>query len=93
MGHRYDKIPKQNGKFLAFDMIFDLETADLQGIVQDAYLQKMRIPGTHGAAAENLARKDASRVGIIGSGWLAEGVLMGLNVVRSIGSRLLVPHR
>lgn len=81
---RYDKIPKRNGKFLAFDMIFDLDTADLQAIVQDAYLQKMRIAGTHGVAAEYLARKDAVRVGVIGSGWLAEGVLMGLNVVRPL---------
>jgi len=81
---RYDKIPKQNGKFLAFDLIFDLDTADLQAVVQDAYLQKMRITGTHGVAAEYLARKDAVRVGVIGSGWLAEGVLMGFNVVRPL---------
>lgn len=81
---RYDKIPKTNGKFLAFDLIFDLDTADLQAVVQDAYLQKMRIAGTHGVAAEYLARKDAARVGVIGSGWLAEGVLMGLNVVRPL---------
>ena len=81
---RYDKIPKRNGKFLAFDMIFDLDTADLQAIVQDAYLQKMRIAGAHGVAAEQLARKDAVRVGVIGSGWLAEGVLMGLNVARPL---------
>ena len=83
---RYDKIPKKNGKFLAFDLIFDLETADLQAVVQDAYLQKMRIAGTHGAAADYLARKDATRVGIIGSGWLAEAVLIGLSAVRSLKS-------
>ncbi|MDE0030089.1 MAG: hypothetical protein OXU42_11885 [Deltaproteobacteria bacterium] len=83
---RYDKVPKKNGKFLAFDLIFDLETADLQAVVQDACLQKLRIAGTHGAAAEYLAPARASRVGIIGSGWLAEGVLMGLRVVRAIES-------
>ena len=49
---RYDKIPKKNGKFLAFDLVFDLETADLQAVVQDAYLQQMRIAGAHGAAAD-----------------------------------------
>ena len=83
---RYDKVPKKNGRFLAFDLIFDLDTADLQAVVQDAYLQKLRIAGTHGVAAEYLARADASRVGVIGSGWLAEGVLMGLGVVRELES-------
>lgn len=83
---RHDKIPKKNGKFLAFDLIFDLETADLQAVVQDAYLQQMRIAGTHGVAADYLARKDASRVGIIGSGWLAQGVLAGIRAVRAIKS-------
>ena len=83
---RYDKVPKKNGRFLAFDLIFDLDTADLQAVVQDACLQKLRIAGTHGVAAEYLARADASRVGVIGSGWLAEGVLMGLGVVRELES-------
>ncbi len=83
---RYDKVPKKNGRFLAFDLIFDLDTADLQAVVQDAYLQKLRIAGAHGVAAEALARADASRVGVIGSGWLAEGVLMGLSVVRTLKS-------
>jgi alanine dehydrogenase len=81
---RYDKIPKKNGKFLAFDLIFDLDTADLQAVVQDAYLQRMRIAGTHGAAAEYLARDDARHIGIIGSGWLAEGVLTGIHAVRPL---------
>ncbi|MBI4529414.1 MAG: ornithine cyclodeaminase family protein [Deltaproteobacteria bacterium] len=83
---RYDKIPKKNGRFLAFDLIFDLDTADLQAVIQDAYLQQMRIAGAHGVAAEYLARRDASRVGVIGSGWLARGVLSGISVVRSLRS-------
>ena len=83
---RYDKIPKKNGKFLAFDLIFDLDTADFQAVIQDAYLQQMRIAGTHGVAADYLAREDATRIGVVGSGWLAEGVLMGMKVVRSLKS-------
>lgn len=81
---RYDKIPKRNNKFLAFDLIFDLDTADLQAVVQDAYLQQMRIAGAHGVAADYLARKDATRIGVLGSGWLARGVLEGINVVRKL---------
>ena len=81
---RYDKIPKKNNKFLAFDLIFDLDTADLQAVVQDAYLQQMRIAGAHGAAADYLARQDSRRIGVIGSGWLARGVLEGIAVVRNL---------
>ncbi len=83
---RYDKIPKKNNKFLAFDLIFDLDTADLQAVIQDAYLQQMRIAGAHGVAADYLARKDAARVGVIGSGWLAQGVLEGISAVRKLAS-------
>jgi alanine dehydrogenase len=83
--YRYDKIPKKKG-FLAFELIFDLDTADLQAVVQDAYLQQMRISGAHGVAADYLARKDASRVGLIGSGWLARGVLEGIGTVRKLKS-------
>ena len=55
---RYDKIPKANSKFLAFDLIFDLNTADLQAVVQDAYLQQMRIAGAHGVAADSSSSKE-----------------------------------
>jgi ornithine cyclodeaminase/alanine dehydrogenase-like protein (mu-crystallin family) len=78
---RHDKVPKANKKFLAFNLIFDLDTADLQAVVQDAHLQQMRIAGTHGVAADYLARKDASRIGVLGSGRMARGVLEGISVV------------
>ena len=83
---RHDKVPKANNKFLAFNLIFDLDTADLQAVVQDAHLQQMRIAGTHGVAADYLARKDASRIGVIGSGRMARGVLEGISTVRRLRS-------
>jgi len=83
---RHDKVPKANKKFLAFNLIFDLDTADLQAVVQDAHLQQMRIAGTHGVAADYLARKDASRIGVLGSGRMARGVLEGISVVRRLKS-------
>ncbi len=84
--HRQVYMPPKPGKYLAFDMIFDIETGDLLAIIQDAYLQKMRIAGAHGAAAKHLARQDARTVGLIGSGWLADGILIGICAVRKIES-------
>jgi len=83
---RHDKVPKANKKFLAFNLIFDLDTADLQAVVLDAHLQQMRIAGTHGIAADYLARKDASRIGVLGSGRMARGVLEGITIVRPLKS-------
>lgn len=80
--HRQVYVPPKEAKFLAFDMIFEIDTGELVAIIQDAYLQKMRIAGTHGAAAKHLARENAQTIGLIGSGWLADGILMGVCAVR-----------
>lgn len=70
--------PVKNGRFLAFDMIFSAETGDLLAVLQDAVLQRLRITGAHGAAAKVLARRDSHVIGLLGSGWLAGGILEGL---------------
>ena len=75
---RQEYKPVRNGKYLAFDLIFDAETGDLLAVIQDAYLQRLRIAGTHGAAAKVLARQNSKSVGVLGSGWLANGILEGL---------------
>ncbi|MFQ5887692.1 MAG: hypothetical protein ACE5HY_03250 [Candidatus Hydrothermarchaeales archaeon] len=75
---RQMRKPAKQGRFLAFNLIFDIETGDLLAIIQDAYLQRLRISGTHGAAAKLLAKCSSCVVGILGSGWLAGGVLQGI---------------
>lgn len=86
--------PVRDGKYLAFDMIFDLRTGDLVGVIQDAYLQRLRIAGAHGAAAKWLARRDARSVGLLGSGFLARGIVEGIAAVRRIDRvRVFSPTR
>jgi ornithine cyclodeaminase/alanine dehydrogenase-like protein (mu-crystallin family) len=70
--------PARNGRFLAFDLVFSSDSGDLLAIIQDAQLQRLRIAGTHGAAAKLLARSSSSVLAILGSGWLAGGILEGI---------------
>ena len=77
--------PIQAGRFLAFDLIFSSDSGDLLAIIQDAYLQRLRITGTHGAAAKLLARRSSSVLGILGSGWLAGGILEGIRLGTDLG--------
>jgi ornithine cyclodeaminase/alanine dehydrogenase-like protein (mu-crystallin family) len=71
--------PMASGTFLALDFVFSSDSGDLLAIIHDGYLQRLRIAGTHGAAAKLLARRSSSVLGILGSGWLAGGVLEGIH--------------
>lgn len=87
-------VPVKEAKFLAFNMVFDIETGELLALIQDAYLQKMRITGVHGVAGKHLARADAETIGLLGSGWLADGILMGVCAVRKIkGIKVFSPTK
>ncbi|MDF1590964.1 MAG: ornithine cyclodeaminase family protein [Desulfobacterales bacterium] len=78
------KLPVQNGKWLGLILLFSSITGELLAIIQDGYLSRMRVGGTNGLAARHLARKDAARVGIFGSGWQAVTQLTALAEVRDI---------
>ncbi|MEW6672679.1 MAG: ornithine cyclodeaminase family protein [Thermodesulfobacteriota bacterium] len=78
------KLPVKNGKWLGLILLFSSISGELLAIIQDGYLSRMRVGGTNGLAARHLARKDASRVGIFGSGWQAATQLTALAEVRDI---------
>jgi len=78
------KLPVKNGKWLGLILLFSSRTGELLAIIQDGYLSRMRVGGTNGLAAKHLARKDATRVGIFGSGWQAVTQLTALAEVRDI---------
>jgi len=78
------KLPVKNGKWLGLILLFSSVTGELLAIMQDGYLSRMRVGGTNGLAARHLARKDAARIGIFGSGWQAVTQLTALAEVRDI---------
>jgi ornithine cyclodeaminase/alanine dehydrogenase-like protein (mu-crystallin family) len=50
-------------------LLFDLRTAALLAVVHDHELQRMRVGAETGVAARQLARTNAKRVGLLGSGF------------------------
>lgn len=82
---RREKIPAAPGnKWLGLVQLFSIETGELLAIMQDGYLQKMRVGATSGLAAKCLSRPDSHRVGMYGTGWQADAQLMALCEVREI---------
>lgn len=82
---RRTKIPKAPGKkWVGLVQLFSIATGELLAIMQDGYLQKMRVGATSGVAAKCLSRPDSKRVGMFGAGWQADAQLMALCKVRDI---------
>lgn len=82
---RRDKLPMApGGKFLGLVLLFSIDTLELLAIIQDGYLQKMRVGATSGLAAKYLARKDSETAGLIGTGWQADAQIMALDAVHEL---------
>lgn len=62
-------------------LVFSLETGDLVGVVEDDYLQRLRVGAETAVVARKLARPEAGVVGLIGTGRQARTQLMGLAAV------------
>ncbi len=72
------KVPKVAGRWVGLVQLYSSETGELLAIFPDGVLQKMRVGATNGLGVKYLARKNARRTGIIGSGWQAGGQLLAL---------------
>ena len=85
-GHiREEKLGKAaGGRFVGLVFLFDLATTELIAILQEAGLQRMRVGATSGIAAKHVARADARRIGLFGTGWQAKPQLEALARVRDI---------
>jgi alanine dehydrogenase len=82
---RRDKIPAAPGnKWLGLVQLFSIDTGELLAIMQDGFLQKMRVGATSGLAAKYLSRPESTTVGMYGTGWQADAQLMALCEVRDI---------
>ena len=60
---------KQIGsRHLGWLMLFSVESGDLEAIIEDRHLQRMRVGAMTGVAAKYLARADSQTIGMLGSG-------------------------
>lgn len=80
---RYCKIPTgPGGRYTSLIQLFSARTGQLLCIMPDGYIQRNRVVATGAVGTKYLARKDAKRVGILGSGMMAGGSLEATLVVR-----------
>jgi len=65
-------------------LVFKTENAELVAIMNDGFIQHMRVGATAALGARYLARSNAEIVGIIGSGGMAQSFALGLAAVRKL---------
>ena len=62
-------------------MITDIAENRLVAIIADGWFSLLRVGGTSALGTRYLARADVQEVGLLGTGWQARGLAMGLRVV------------
>jgi ornithine cyclodeaminase/alanine dehydrogenase-like protein (mu-crystallin family) len=92
---RREKVPAApNGRYCGLVLLFSTENGEPLAILPDGVMQRMRVGATNGLGVKYLARADARRVGILGSGWQAGTQLMAVCAVRPIEMiRCFSPNR
>jgi alanine dehydrogenase len=82
-----EKVPAApNGRYTGLVLLFSTENGEPLAIMPDGVMQRMRVGAANGLGIKYLARKNASKVGILGSGWQAGAQLMAACAVRDIKS-------
>lgn len=82
---RREKLPAApGGRWVGLVLLFSIETGEPLALFPDGCIQRLRVGGTNGLAADRLARADARTVGLIGSGWQAGGQVMAICAVRRV---------
>src|SRR5579862_6406997 len=92
---RREKVPSAPGdRYVGLVLLFSTDNGEPLAILPDGVMQRMRVGATNGLGVKYLARRDAARVGILGSGWQAGTQLMAVTAVRPISAiRCFSPNR
>lgn len=81
-----EKFNVEPGTFMGFILLFDAETGELLGLMNDGVIQHVRVGASAGVACDIFAREDAETVGLLGSGGMAEVYLEAFAEVRDLSS-------
>jgi alanine dehydrogenase len=82
----YKAYTAVRGKTRFHVMLYSADTGELLAMLQADRLGQMRTGAASGVASKYMARADARRVGIFGTGWQARSQLEAVCAVRSIQS-------
>lgn len=84
-GRTQEKYCLRPGLYCGLIMLFDASSGVPAALIQDGYLQHMRVGAAAGIGTGVLAREDAQIVGMLGSGGMARTFLDAFAHVRPIG--------
>lgn len=89
-----DKYCINPGTYCGLIFLFSTRNGEPLALMNDGHLQLMRVGGGAGIGVKQLARQDATRVGMLGSGGMARTFLDAFCVVRRIGHvKVFSPNR
>ena len=84
---RREKVPAApNNRYVGLVLLFSVENGEPLAILPDGVMQRMRVGAANGLAIKYLARRNATSIGILGSGWQAGAQLMAACAVREIST-------
>ncbi|MBI4524310.1 MAG: ornithine cyclodeaminase family protein [Deltaproteobacteria bacterium] len=83
-GTTQEKYCVRPGLFCGFILLFSVINGEPLAMINDGYLQHMRVAACAGLGVKYLAREDSGMVGVIGSGGMARTYLMAFCEVRKI---------
>jgi hypothetical protein len=88
------KVPAApNSRYVGLVLLFSTETGEPLAILPDGVMQRMRVGAANGLGIKYLARQNATRVGLLGSGWQAGAQLMAVCAVRKVDSSVASANR
>jgi alanine dehydrogenase len=89
-----EKYCVRPGTWCGLIMLFNTQNGEPLGFINDGEISRYRVGAAAALGARHLARTDASRVGILGSGGMARAYLEGFCAIRPITScRVYSPTR
>jgi len=84
---RREKVPAAPGnRYVGLVLLFSTDNGEPLAIFPDGVMQRMRVGAANGLGVKYLARRNATTVGILGSGWQAGSQLMAACAVRGIAT-------
>jgi len=75
-----------NNRYVGLVLLFSVENGEPLAILPDGVIQRIRVGAANGIAIKHLARAEAKRIGLLGSGWQAGAQLMAACTVRDVTS-------
>jgi ornithine cyclodeaminase/alanine dehydrogenase-like protein (mu-crystallin family) len=79
-----EKYCVRPGKFCGLILLMNIQNGEPVALINDGYLQHMRVGADSGIGAKYMAREDAEVVGMIGSGGMARTHADAFRLVRNI---------